>query len=746
MQSEALESAASAPELVLDLEGMHCASCVGRVEGALAAVPGVSEVQVSLPLHRATVRLAGGAGGLGARLVEAVVAAGYGARLRGGGETADLLAAEREALARREEERRLARGRLVVALAFVVPLLGVAWSGMAGVALPAWTGWLQAGLALGVLVAGGSILRAAAQGLRSGAATMDTLVALGALAAYLASLGALLSGGGGALHFAPAGMIVTLVLLGRALEAGAQARTGSALAGLLRLRPERALRLGEPGQDGAGQEQEVEVSALRAGDRVRVRPGAGFPCDGVVAEGTSEVSAALLTGESLPVAVGPGERVTAGTLNGSGALVVTATGVGGATRLAEIVRRVASAQGSKAASQRLADRVAGLFVPVVLLLAALTALGWGLAAGTQAALVAGVAVLVVACPCALGLATPTALVVGVGRAAQAGVLVRDAQTLETLAGATHVVFDKTGTLTDGAFRVESLLPVKPALEGPLLALSAAVEAQSEHPLARGVVRARDERSLPAFPASEVRAVAGQGAVGQVAGRIVRVGRGEWLAREGVALAGRAPAVPPGAAAVAVARDAEHLGWIVLRDGLRPTARAAVATLQREGLRVLLLSGDHPDVAAAVGAELGVDEVRGGVAPEGKQALVEELRAAGARVVMVGDGVNDAPALAAAEVGVAMGGGTDVARASAGVTLLRDDPLAVAEAVALARATLRTIRQNLGWAFGYNVVTIPLAIAKLLNPMIAAGAMALSSVLVVGNSLRLRRVSLGGDAP
>lgn len=713
---------------VLEIEGMTCASCVSKVESALAKVEGVERVEVSLPLHQARV-----AGGRSGELVAAVSRVGFGARAREGGDSEDLLRAEREALARRGVERRRAAQRFGLASVLCLPLLALAWSGMAGVRLPSWAGPAQGALALGVMLAGASIFRAAAKRALVAQASMDTLVALGTLTAFVASAVALLQGSG-QLHFAPAGMIVTLVLLGRWLEARAQAETGSALESLLTLRPERALRI-----EAGGEEVEVDVSELRPGDRLRVLPGNGLPADGVVEEGVSEVSRALLTGESRPEPVAAGDEVAAGTVNGSGALIVRATGVGGETRLAEIVRRVAAAQGSKAQAQRLADRISAIFVPAVLGLAALTALAWGLGVGAEAALTAGVAVLVVACPCALGLATPTALVVGVGRAARAGVLVRDAETLETLAGLTHVVFDKTGTLTLGSFSVERVLPAEGVQEGQLLVFAAAVESQSEHPLARAVVAIRGERSLPSLAATEVRAIPGAGAEGRVVGKRVRVGNPDWLRGEGVALPELE--LSPGETAIAVARDDEPMGQLVLRDALRPSAPAAVAALRELGVKVILLSGDREAVAEAVGAELGVDEAHGEVSPEGKQALVRELEAAGARVALVGDGLNDAPALASASVGVAMGQGTDVAKASAGVVLLRDDPQAVAEALRLARATLRTIRGNLGWAFGYNAVTLPLAALKLLHPVVAAGAMAASSVLVVGNSLRLRRVQL-----
>tara|TARA_R110002072_G_scaffold4480_1_gene31237 strand:+ start:286 stop:2475 length:2190 start_codon:yes stop_codon:yes gene_type:complete len=722
---------------------MTCASCVAKVERALGQVAGVSSVSVSLPLLQAQIE---GRALNSADLAAAVAEAGFRALEESPDDETGLLAREAAALARREGERQAAGRALAAALPLCLPLLVLAWSGLAGVSWPAWTGWLQAFLCTGVLWAGAPIYFAAARALGSWSATMDTLVALGTLAAFGASLVNLSMGQGG-LHFAPAGMIVTLVLLGRALEANAQAETGAALRGLLTLRPEQARRLLEGGESEGPAEEEVPVSALRPGDLVRILPGASFPCDGIVISGQSEVSSALLTGESMPAPVGPGDRVTTGTLNGSAALVVRATATGSATRLAEIARRVSAAQGSKSPATRLADRVAGVFVPAVLLLALLVATAWGLHSGREAALLAGVAVLVVACPCALGLATPTALVVGVGRAAAEGALVRDATALEALGQATHVLFDKTGTLTEGRFRVSGLDPTSAEREGPLLALAAALEAQSEHPIAAGIVAARDERGLPNMAATEVQAQVGLGVEGKVVGKTVRVGRTSWLRDAGVEL-GQAeePSLEPGETSVAVSRDQELLGWIRLADTPRPESREAVERLQALGLEVELLSGDRREVAEFLGAKWGITRVRAEVSPEQKLQVVEELEAQGARVVMVGDGLNDAPALARASVGVAMGQGADVAKASASLTLLRDDPRVVAAAIETARATRDTIRQNLAWAFGYNAITLPLASLKILHPAVAAGAMAMSSVIVVANSLRLRRRSKAKARP
>lgn len=722
-------------EEVFDLEGMTCASCVASVDRAIRSVAGVVDAQVSLPLKTARVTWApGGEDGAAAGVVSAVGAAGFRATPRAGlADGQDPLHQEAAAAERHLREQSVARRRFLIALAGSLPLIGVAWAGLLGAELPAWTAWLQLVLASAVMVGAASIYAAAARQARHLSANMDTLVALGTLAAYGASVQALL--GGGHLHFGPVGMILTLVLLGRFLEARAQGRTGAALRRLLDLAPPIALRL-----DADHQAHEVPLGEVRPGDLVRVLKGAHVPCDGTVESGTSTISEAMLSGESLPVSRGPGEEVVGGTLNLESPLVVRVSRTGEETRLARIVRLVAQAQGSKASVERLADRVSGVFVPVVLLLAILTGVGWavlGPGGDVDAALMAAVAVLVVACPCALGLATPTAIVVAVGRAAQEGILIRDAGCLEALRDVTHVVFDKTGTLTTGEFVVTAVEPAGAAEEATILSLAAAVEGQSEHPLARGIVGAQRARSLPALPASDVDVVVGQGVRGSVVGKRVRVGSLRWLAEEGIDLAGRDPGSEL-AAAVGVARDDVFLGTIRLEDSPRPTAAAAIARLQGAGLTCVLLSGDRREAAQAVAARLGITEVLAEVPPEGKLSEIERLRASGARVAMVGDGLNDAPALAAADVGIAMGQGTDVAKEAAAITLLRDDPLAVADAVLLARETLRTVRQNLGWAFGYNAVTLPLAMVKLLHPVVAAGAMALSSVLVVGNSLRLRR--------
>jgi Cu+-exporting ATPase len=564
---------------------------------------------------------------------------------------------------------------------------------------------------------------------------MDTLVAVGSLAALLLGAARVLREGPHAMHleFETGAVIVTLVLFGRALEARARRRTGDAVRALVALRPPVAHVI----RDGV--ELDVPVALVRVGERVRVRAHERVPVDGALREGEAALDLSMLTGESEPVVPALGEEVFAGTLNGETAFVIEAARVGGDTRLAQIVRLVEAAQGSKAPAQRLADRVAAVFVPGIFSVAALTLLG-GLAAGLPPGVAAlrAVTVLVVACPCALGLATPTAIVVGTGLAARAGALLRDAATLERLAAVDTVVFDKTGTLTEGRPAVQAVCGVAGVTDRDVLALAAAIEADATHPLARSIVREARARGVEVLVAQGVRSIPGVGVEGRVGESRVEVGvavdaLGEfdaWRAKAWTALELR--------------RDGVVVGGLAVADALRAESAEAVRALVARGVRVHLVSGDHPRAAAAVGERVGIDpsRVRGGVSPEGKRDAVEALRRAGRVVAMVGDGVNDAPALASADVGVAVGGGADIADAAASVTLAHADPRGVARALEVARATMSTVRQNLAWAFGYNVIAVPLAafgaLDRLGGPMAAAGAMAFSSVAVVLNALLLRR--------
>ncbi len=721
----------------LAVEGMTCASCVGRVEKALQRVPGVVRAEVNLATEQALVtRLAGSAPT--AELLAAVRRAGYGAHER-----------RDDAAAPARPERGLTEGRRVALAALlsaplVLPMIGDLFGRhwMLG-------GWLQLLLAAPVqLWLGARFYRAGWAALRAGSGNMDLLVALGTSAAFGLSLFTLLTAGDAmpSLYFESSAVVVTLVLLGKWLEARAKRQTTDAIRALQALRPDTArVRRG-------GVEQEVPLAEVCVGDEVVVRPGERVPVDGLLLEGRSHVDESLLTGESLPVARHPGERVTGGAVNGEGLLLLRTTAVGAETQLARIVRMVESAQARKAPIQRLVDRVSAVFVPVVVGLAATTAIAWWLAGSPLAtAVLHAVAVLVIACPCALGLATPAAIMVGTGVAARHGILIQDVVALEALRDVAVVAFDKTGTLTEGKPVLVEAVPLAGA-RAALLSDAAALQRGSEHPLARAVLQA-----LPAGDAStatELQAVAGRGVKGKVGGRALMLGSGPWMTGLGVdlsALAVQAQALKAEGRSVswlaeASAEGAPRLrGLLAFGDTVKPGAAAAIAQLKALGLRTVLLSGDNRGSARAVAAQLGIDEVHAEVLPGDKAGFVASLRAdvhakggAHAKVAMVGDGINDAPALAAADVGIAMATGTDIAMQTAAITLMRGDPALVAQAVSISRATTRKIRQNLFWAFAYNAVGIPLAAFGLLSPVLAGAAMALSSVSVVTNALMLRR--------
>ncbi|RIX30813.1 heavy metal translocating P-type ATPase [Amnibacterium setariae] len=696
-------------EVRLDITGMTCAACATRVERRLNRVPGAAasvNFATETAVVRGPVRLPD--------LVAAVEAAGYGARPTG------AATAERDA-------RRL-RPRLVVGIVAAVPV--VLLSMVAALHFPAWE-VVAALLAVPVVTwCAWPFHRAAALNLRHGAATMDTLISLGVIAASLWSAVALLRGRGDT--YLEVGVVVTVfVLAGRVAEAAVRRRAGAAVRALAALGAKDALRI-RP--DGA--EERVPVTALAVGDRVVVRPGETVPSDGRIVDGRSAVDASLLTGESVPTEVGPDDPVVGGTVAvGGGRLLVELDRVGADTELARIGRLVARAQDGKAAVQRLADRVSSVFVPVVLGLAAVALVGWLVAGDPERAVTAAVTTLVIACPCALGLATPTALLAGSGRGAQLGVLIRGPEVLERMRRVDTVVLDKTGTLTTGRVAVRRVLPLGGADEAEVRRLAAAAEHDSEHPVGRAL--AGGPRVADRFEA-----VAGGGVRADVQGTTVRVGRLGWLAEEGVAVDTAAPFVAAaeatGATAVVVARDGAAVGVVEVADAVRAGAPEAVARLRALGLDPVLLSGDNAGAVDAVAAEVGVVEAFAGASPQGKLDRVRALQDAGHVVAMVGDGVNDAAALAAADLGIAMGGGTDAAGAAADLVLVRDDPALIATAVRLSRATLRTIRGNLFWAFAYNAAALPVAMLGLLNPIVAGGAMAASSVLVVGNSLRLAR--------
>jgi Cu+-exporting ATPase len=741
VQAAVAKAGYAIPEQQRDLriDGMTCASCVSRVEKALAKVPGVLEATVNLATATARVRrLAGSADD--AALLQAVQKAGY--------DAAVLEADQPPAPPARHDAGWKVAAAAALSAPLVLPmvgdLFGQHWM------LPAFWQWL---LATPVLFwFGARFFVAGFKALRAGTGNMDLLVATGTGAAYGLSLALWWQDPDGMphLYFESAAVVITLVLFGKWLEARAKRRTLGALEALRALRPDTATVRRD------GQDVNVPLAEVRPGDLVLVRPGERLPTDGEVVEGRSHLDESLLTGESLPVARGPGDRVTGGAINAEGLLLVRTTAVGGASMLSQIVQLVESAQAKKAPIQQTVDQVSAVFVPAVFVAAALTLLGWGLFTdvGWATALIHAVSVLVIACPCALGLATPATLMVGTGLAARRGILVRDAQALEILRAVQVVAFDKTGTLTEGKPQLVDHQAAAAGDRNSVLALAAALQAGSEHPLARAVLQAAKDQGTQVPKADDLRAVAGRGIEGLVDGRSLKLGSSVWMAELGVADADlQRQAADWAAQGRSVSWLAETnagsppraLGLLAFGDHAKPGAKAAVAALQREGIRTVLVSGDNRGAAEALAREVGITEVRAEVLPADKARVISALREglpAGARVAMVGDGVNDAPALAAADVGIAMthadGGGTDVAMQTAGLTLLRGDPRLVAEALQLSRAVTRRIRQNLFWAFAYNVVGIPLAALGLLSPVVAGGAMALSSVSVISNALLLGR--------
>ncbi len=748
---------------------MTCASCVARVEKKLGKIPGV-HATVNLATESARVQVPAEVSD--EDVINQVVRAGYGAELvlpepehpsAGAGEVeadTELPADTRAASLRR---------RFLICAALSLPVMALSM-------VPAWqfTGWQWVVAALALPVAGWGAWpfhRAAAQAARHGSSTMDTLVSLGVLAATGWSVWALLWGGAGKLgmtmdmtllprlsgsgghaghhsvpelYFESAAMVTTFLLAGRWAETRARHRAGAALRDLLELGAKEATRVRERG--GVVVEESIPAAQVRPGDLLRIRPGEKMPADGAVVEGASAVDTSMITGEMEPVEVGAGDPVTAGTIALTGSVLMRAERVGADTVVAQIGRMVTQAQAEKAPIQRLADRISAVFVPIVVALAGATFIGWWLLDGRlMAAFTAAVAVLVIACPCALGLATPTALLVGSGRAAKLGVLIKSPQILEAARSIDTIIWDKTGTLTSGQVQVTGVLPHAPGVtEAEVLRLAAAVEQLSEHPLARAIVAATGSgETLPT--ASEFVTSAGLGVSATVAGQRVVVGKADYLAAARIEVPGASGTaglhVPADATVVWVARAGTCLGAICLAAPLRATARSAVVELNDMGVESVLLTGDRTEAAHAVAQQLEITRVFAEVMPADKRDTVAALQAEGRVTAMVGDGINDAAALAQAGVqglGMAMGSGTDLAIAAADITLMRSDPRAAAVAVRIARATLRTIKQNLFWAFCYNVAAIPLAMAGLLNPMIAGAAMAFSSVFVVLNSLRLRK--------
>ncbi len=762
-------------ELSLPIEGMHCASCVTRIEHALTAVPGVDAAVVNLATERASVRFPAGVVSR-ADLAAAVEAAGYHVLEAAAGDEEDAGAAE--------ERRRAGQRRDLLRNALIALSLG--WATFLALQINRWAdlNWDKDALFLTLffvatpvfVFSGRHIFAAAVTVLRHRSSDMNVLIAMGTWAAIGYSVAATFAPG----PFADAGLqretfyetaliLVGFVSLGRYLEARAKGRTSSAIKRLLKLRPQTARILRD------GEEVEVPIAALHVGDEIVVRPGEQIPVDAELLDGRSTIDESMLTGESMPVDKAPGDALYGATINGSGLLRLRVTQVGKDTVLARIIALVEAAQASKAPVQALADRGAAVFVPVVIAIAAGAFLLW-LAVGPSPALtfaiLNGVAVLVVACPCALGLATPTAVMAGSGRAAEHGILFRSATALERMAHVDTVIFDKTGTLTLGRPALRDLIILGGRSRDDLLALAAAVERGSEHPLAQAVVNAAAAAALRLPEAQEFQALPGRGARATVSGHTVRVGNVRLMQEANLLLDAATPIASDfagsGATPVYLALDDEVVAVLAIADSIKPTAAEAVAGLHRRGLRTVLLSGDDHRAAQAVGHALAVDEVIAEVIPADKAAVVQRLQEQGRVVAMVGDGINDAPALAQADVGIAMGGGADVAIESAQVTLMHDDPRGVGQAVTVGRGTLRTIHQNLVWAFGYNVLLIPIAAGLFypifqavgpvpgglewlfgdrgfFEPIVAGFAMALSSLSVMANSLRLQRLSLGDQA-
>lgn len=738
----------------LAISGMTCASCVGRVERALAKLPGVDEASVNLAAESATIRHYAVAG-LPARMVAAVKAVGYEARVAT--ETSrDDLAAQRDA-----EQGKLARA-VILAGALTLPVFILE---MGGHAVPAFHHWLygafgqfpiwvlQFVLTSVVLFGPGlRFFKAGVPALLHGAPDMNSLVVLGATAAWGFSTVAtfapgVLPEGAGVVYFEAAAVIVTLILLGRWLEARAKGRTGAAIARLVGLQAKSAR------VDRGGVITEVPISEIVVGDLLHLRPGERVAVDGGVETGQSWIDESMISGEPVPVEKAPGDEVTGGTINGSSALTYRATRVGADTVLAQIIRMVEQAQGAKLPIQALVDRVTRVFVPVVMAAAALTFIVWffvGPAPQLSHALIAAVAVLIIACPCAMGLATPTSIMVGTGRAAELGVLFRRGDALQGLQGVEVVAFDKTGTLTEGHPALVAVHPAPGMDADTALAAAAAAESQSEHPIAGAIVRAATDKELTMGAASGVSAIVGFGLEATVGGQRVLIGAQRLMDRDQIAL-GDLPAraaehAAKGQTPLYVAIDGAAAALLVVADRIKPSTPAAINALHDLGLQVAMITGDAHATALAIAAELGIDHVVAEVLPDGKVAAIDSLRAGGRKVAFVGDGINDAPALAAADVGLAIGTGTDVAVEAAEVVLMTGDLRGVVNAIHLSRRVLINIRQNLFWAFAYNAALIPVAAGVLypafgltLSPALAAGAMALSSIFVLTNALRLKAV-------
>jgi P-type Cu+ transporter len=720
----------------LPIEGMTCASCVSRVEKALAKVPGVERAEVNLATEKAEVKFVGRADDVLPRLIAAVEKAGYVAKVP---QAAD---AHSEAAKGGWPDWWPVAVATALSVPLVLPMLGMLFG--ADWALP---GWWQLALATPVQFwLGARFYRSAWKAVKARAGNMDLLVALGTSAGYGLSLYLLIAGIGHEghgeaphLYFEASAVVITLVLLGKWLEGRAKRQTTEAIRALNALRPDTArVRRGDV-------EVDVPASEVKVGDTVVVRPGERVPVDGEILEGSTHVDESLITGESLPVSKSPGAKVVGGSVNAEGLFTARATAVGAESTLSRIARMVESAQAKKAPIQRLVDQVSEVFVPVVLGIALVTLLGWGFATGDwERAILNAVAVLVIACPCALGLATPTAIMAGTGVAARRGILIKDAEALEVAHNVKVVAFDKTGTLTEGKPRLVALEAADGDSDG-LLRLAASVQSGSEHPLARAVMDSAKENLVSVAPAQDAKSVAGRGMSAQVKGQTLSLGSSRWMNELGVdlaALAKRAQELEDEGRTVSWLAEgsapARLVGLLAFGDAAKATAKEAVRSLAQQGVKVVMVTGDNKGAARVAAQALGITDIRAEVLPADKAQVVAELKAGGLSVAMVGDGINDAPALAAADVGFSMSTGTEVAMHAAGVTLMRGDPRLVADAIEISRKTYAKIRQGLFWAFVYNIVGIPLAAFGMLNPMLAGAAMAFSSVSVVANALTLRR--------
>ncbi len=718
------------------VDGMTCTACSTRLEKALRRVPGVLDANVNFAIERAEVKGVGNTATLDG-LAEAVRKAGFEARISS--DTDAQADADDEFKAKEQADLDKQKRILIISALLTTPLvaqMAAQFSGFNFHLMPA----MELALAYPVQVfIGARFYKAAFKALRAKSGNMDVLVAMGTTAAFAYSLYLMATLGEaaeGKLYFEAAAVIITLVLFGKYLEARAKRGTTAAIRQLMDLRPETARVLRDD------QEVELSVSDVIRGDVIVIRPGERVPVDGRVVDGQSELDEALITGESLPVLKTKDDHVTGGSINGTGLLKVEATAVGEDSTLSKIIRLVENAQSGKAPVQRLVDRIAEIFVPVVVSIAVVTFAITMLVSGNfESALIAAVSVLVIACPCALGLATPTAIVTGTGAAARSGILIKDVESLELAHRLNAIIFDKTGTLTEGKPKIVELR----ALDGDearLLKVAASVQQGSEHPLARAVIERAAENSLSLDPIADFQSITGRGVTARLGGREITIGSPTFMAEKDIDMSAGIDNAQQwereAKTVIWIAEGQKALGLMAIADPVRPEAIEAIQDLSRMGVKTLMLSGDAPAVAEAVGAEIGLDTAKGGVRPEDKAQEVQDLVEQGFSVGMIGDGINDAPALAAADVGIAMGTGTDIAMETAGITLMRPDPRLVAASISVSRATWRKIQQNLFWAFIYNVIGIPLAAMGMLTPAIAGAAMAFSSVSVVTNSLLLRR--------